>query len=223
MHVRHAHHTYERAGYNVRMDITLSAHAYLVRSRHGARPVLDGLAAQGIAVQGNPDCLVRECDELSVSDARDIASFAHYTPVGEKKFVVIAAASLTREAQNALLKIVEEGSGRTTFFFVLEPGVAVLPTLVSRCVVVQEAVEDNSAQSVGEEFLSLQYKDRLARAEQFGKDGDRDGARTLVRSLLASGTFPPPLLRDLIDAEQYLALSGSSPKGVIGHLALVLP
>lgn len=206
------------------MKIDFSAHAYLVRTAQGATQVIEALREKGIEVKGNPDCMVRECDELSVGDARDISSFAYYKPVGEKKFVVIGAKSMTREAQNALLKIVEAGSGRTTFFFVLEPGTPVLPTLESRCVIIKEGAAQD-AQHVGEEFLAMNHKDRLALAEKFTKNQDREGARQLVRSLLALASnqrFSAPVLRDLVEADQYLTLSGSSPKGVIGHLALVL-
>lgn len=203
--------------------IDFSAHAYLVRGSGGVVQVNELLNAQDISTVGNPDCYTREFEAFSVDDARDIASFAYFKPVGDRKFIVVGARSMTVEAQNALLKIVEEGSGSSIFFFVLEPGVPVLPTLESRCVVVKEQGVKNGEQ--GEEFLALSYKDRLALAEKFAKNHDRDGARSLVRSLLELSEkkkFSASVLRDLLDADRYLKLSGSSPKGVVGHLALVM-
>ena len=208
----------------VGMDsIDFSAHAYLVRSDDGAPRLIETLAERGIQTLGNPDCYVREYGSLSVDDARDIASFAYFKPVGERKYIIISAKSVTPEAQNALLKIVEEGSGSSVFFFVLERGVPVLPTLESRCVTIR--TDEKQKTKEGEDFLTLSYKDRLALAEKFAKDHDRDSARSLVRSLLAvadARKLNAEQLRDLLDADRYLQLSGSSPKAIIGHLALTL-
>lgn len=204
--------------------IDFSAHAYLVRvGRQQIPQLVEMFTEKGIQLQGNPDCLYREYEAMTVDDARDIATFAYYKPVGEKKYIVIAAGSINTEAQNALLKIVEEGSGNSTFFFVLEQGVTVLPTLESRCVVIKGNEETET--EVADEFLKMNYADRLKVAEKFTKDHDREGARQLVRSLLSiadSQKFEASVLRDLLQADQYLKLSGSSPKSVISHLALVL-
>jgi hypothetical protein len=207
------------------MEIDFSAHAYLVRTNAGLLPVVDLLSARGISTRGNPDCMVRECDELLVEDARAIALFASYKPVGDRKYVIVHAGSMNVHAQNALLKIVEEGSGHSVFFFILAPGVSVLPTLESRCVMIRQQTVDSNQQTAGSDFLSMSPNERLALAEKFGKDQDRMNARALVRSLLTlheSKKFTAIQLRDLLEADQYLKLSGSSPKGIIGHLALVL-
>ena len=100
----------------------------------------------------------------------------------------------------------------------------ILSTLLSRCVVLRSELRTKNSE-LAQDFLALSYKDRLLVAEKFAKNHDREGARALVRSLLAVAheqKFDAPLLRDLLDADRYLALSGSSPKSVIGHLALVL-
>jgi len=204
----------------------LSAHAYLVRAPRATSTAELKTAIQGgeLGTVVSADCFFREYEALSVDDARDIASFAYFKPVGERKFIVISAGSMTSGAQNALLKIVEEGNGSSVFFFILEQGVSVLPTLESRCVSIKERTEGGEGEA-GKEFLAMSYKDRLALAEKFAKDHDRESARTLVRSLLAltdTKKFKAQALRDLLDANRFLELSGSSPKAVIGHLALVL-
>lgn len=207
-------------------SIDFSTHAYLIRGGVGVTEhVLSLLEKKGVIVKGNPDCLMQTFEVFSVDDARALASFAALKPIGKFKYLLVQAQSMTSEAQSALLKVVEEGSGHSMFFFVIPTGVPVLSTLLSRCVVVRDGHADAGEQSLGEKFLSLSYKERLLRAETFGKDSDREGARLLVRSLLriaSSKTFDTKKLRDLLEADQYLQLSGSSPKGVIGHLALVL-
>lgn len=203
----------------------LSAHAYLVRAPLATFSELTSAIHAGeLGAVETADCYTREYETLSVDDAREISAFAYYKPVGSKKYIVIGAGSINTEAQNALLKIVEEGSGASTFVFVLEQGVMVLPTLESRCVTIRVDGEENISK-VGKDFLKMDYKERLAVAEKFTKDHDREGARALVRSLLSiadTQKFKPEVLRDLLSADQFLKLSGSSPKGVIGHLALIL-
>lgn len=204
------------------MDLFGGAHAYLVRGE-GSAWVTKKLREEGVRA-GNPDVMIREYDTLAIDDVRAITVFAHLKPVGERKYIVIAAQSMTTEAQNGLLKIVEEGSGKSVFFFIVPLGVPVVPTLESRCVAVR-AHNEGPTNNDGEDFLNMKLRERLALAEKFAKEHDREGARALVRSLLALSrkkTFSPRVLRDLIEADQYLALSGASPKSIIGHLALVV-
>jgi len=110
------------------------------------------------------------------------------------------------------------------FFFIIPSGAPVLPTLLSRCVVIKDE-EAREAREAGEGFLTMDRVSRLALAESFAKNQDREGARRLVRELLELAQekgFGKKTLRDLLDAERFLSLSGSSPKSVISHLALTL-
>lgn len=95
---------------------SLSAHAYLVRApRKEAVDALKGAIQQGtFGKVESADCFVREYETLTIDEVRDeITPFAYFKPVGERKFVVIGAGSILAPAQNALLKIVEEGSGKS--------------------------------------------------------------------------------------------------------------
>jgi len=204
------------------------AHAYLIRTENDT--FLENLKAyvEGSVLKekGSPDLFIAEYESLGVDEARALTNYASLKPVsGAHKYMIIRASRMTSEAQSALLKVIEEGVGHSVFFFIVKPGVSVLPTLLSRFVGLKDDAAGASAMELGREFLSLSYKDRLARAEKFGKDSDREGARELVRSLLALAgkqAFEKGKLRDLLEADRFLQLSGSSPKGVIGHLALAL-
>lgn len=202
------------------------SHAYLVRgeAKDVKKHIEGALQKKGVKTKGNPDCYIKEAETLSVDEAREISQFAALSPVSGNKYIFIYAKGATAEAQNALLKAVEEASGKSIFFFVLETGVPVLPTLLSRCVEVKEVGVSGDIKEA-EEFLKMNYQERLKVAEGFQKDHDRDGARRLVRSLLRASDkkkINEKVLRDLLQADEYLKLSGSSPKGVVGHLALIL-
>lgn len=199
--------------------------AYIIRGGGQACSTLEeSFEKKGIKTKGNPDFYIKQTDTLSVDDARDISQFAALSPVGEKKYICIVANSMTGEAQNALLKVVEEAVGKSAFFFVIPSGTPVLGTLLSRCIEIKDSGVEGDTKE-GEQFLKMDYKERLNLAEGFQKNHDRDGARSLVRSLLyvaQKKKFSKEVLGDLLQADEYLKLSGSSPKGVIGHLALVL-
>lgn len=210
---------------NHSFEIDFHTPAYLIRGGAASRTALiAALEERSVSMRGNPDVLAQEFETFSIDDARALAAFASLRPLGERKIILVSAQGMTREAQNALLKVVEEGSGHSIFFFIIPAGVPVLPTLLSRCTVVQALPSDRETER-GEAFLRLGYADRLKAAEAFAKTQDREGARMLVRSLLALADekkFGRELLRDLMDADRYLQLTGSSSKAVIGHLALVL-
>lgn len=205
-------------------DASSLSHAYLVRGDEAvAEAVQNALKERGVVLAGNPDCMVRREEQLDVEAARAVTQFAQLRAMGASKYIVIHADTITVGAQNALLKAVEEGIGNSVFFFIVPPGFGILPTLASRCIALQSDFSYSSES--GEAFLNLSYGDRIAQAEAFGKKQDREGARELVRSLLVlahTKQFDASRMRDLLDADRYLQLTGSSPKGVIGHLALVL-
>ena len=207
------------------MNTELSAHAHLT---HGAYEDGDAYAQSVLKAHdvtlGNPDVYVLKKETVAVDDARQVTQFASLKPVGSHKHVVVIAHTIQPQAQHALLKILEEGSGHTRFYLHLAPGSFVLETILSRCVVTNTQT-DTEHTDTAHAFLQMTYPERIKQAEAFSKNQDRDGARTLVRELLCLSrikSFAPEVTRDLLHADQQLQNAGSSPKIIIGHLALVL-
>lgn len=202
----------------------LTAHAYLVFGDTGALYESCRSAVEARAgTSGLADVYTEHTDSLGVTEARALAAFASFKPVSGTKYLLVVAKTITLEAQSALLKVVEDAPGHSVFFFVVEYGAPILETMRSRCVVLPGDGKHDTVR--GTEFLELTIPERLKIAEALGTSQDRDGARALVRSLLAlatDGRFSRTQLEDLLDAERFLALSGSSPKSIVGHLALTL-
>src|SRR3989344_699017 len=111
----------------------MNHHAYLVEgdTRKLREIALHAAKTFGVSVAGNPDFHLRSFASLSIDDARALRAFASLRGTGEKKLFVISAASLTTDAQNALLKLFEEPTADTVFVLLVPHG-AVLPTLRSR-------------------------------------------------------------------------------------------
>lgn len=78
------------------------------------------------------DLLVIEMVSANVEDVSMISSFNSRRALGKNKVMIVSAQSITVQAQNALLKIIEEPSPNTFFFFIVPSKSQILPTLMSR-------------------------------------------------------------------------------------------
>lgn len=206
-------------------------HAYLVVGG-GADDVSKLLKKREIETAGNADVLSLIFSELLVDDVRDtVLPFASLKPIGERKYVILSFSRANDQAQNALLKAVEESIGRTVFFFCVESGGHVLPTLKSRCIVVSAGTAKKTEENEdAEAFAKAGYEKRLSTVEKMtgyiSKTQDRAPAREFVRGLIAhyhKGGASAETLRDLMDADKYLRQQGGSAKAVLSHLAVTLP
>ncbi|MDP3965792.1 MAG: hypothetical protein Q8Q13_03270, partial [bacterium] len=120
--------------YDALMDRELSGSVHLVAGGFEmAAQVLAMLGRTGIATQGNPDIFIREYLQFGIDDARDVRARASSRAVQETaRIFIIAAAQMTHDAQNALLKTLEEPSAEAVFFIIVPSPETLLPTLRSR-------------------------------------------------------------------------------------------
>jgi len=115
------------------MSTRLVGNTHLVAGNAGIIPqILLLLKTEGIQTDGNPDIYVHEYQYFSVDDARAIRERASLRPVGDRRVFVIVAPDMNHNAQNALLKILEEPPADAMFFFVVPAPEMLLPTLRSR-------------------------------------------------------------------------------------------
>jgi DNA polymerase-3 subunit delta' len=84
--------------------------------------------------EGNQDFFYGKYDNLTIDDARSIKKMHESRPVtaqGKKIFVIIAN-NINTEAQNALLKLLEEPASYAYFFIIIPQSGLLLPTVRSR-------------------------------------------------------------------------------------------
>ena len=120
----------------------------------------------GIKTRGNADFWHGKFATLSIDEARNIAELQERKSAGGgKKIFIISAESITEEAQNALLKVLEEPTSET-HFFILSPQDTLLPTLRSRLHSI--SVEAWLPQMPKRHFdiLEMKMKDRLAKVKE---------------------------------------------------------
>lgn len=197
-------------------------HALL--TQRTADALLSELREQGVMVTQNPDLLVLTYTELSVDDARQISTYAHLKAVGDGKFLIVRFDRAGVEAQNALLKVVEEAPGNSHFYFSTPNPGSVIPTLRSRCIVdhLSETQVSDKEYEHAREFLGLSYAERLGVVEKLVTQAQRSQDRTPIREFARALVHTHPS-RETLDAVRYLDQNGTSPKLVLSHLAVVLP
>lgn len=226
---------YKRTGY--------LHHAHVIEGIHNvvAPLLLEALSRNlNIETKGNPDVTVRFFDSFGVDDAREFKSAqARAGFNGGRKIFVVGAEAFTSEAQNALLKTFEEPTVGTHFFIILPRAEALLPTLLSRVLVVKDKsseAPDIDVRAFAEKFIDADIEGRLAMAKKLaekkaGETVDRELFRqTLdnIERILYTRTAGSrdekiaDVFREIFQAKTYLADRGSSLKMLLEHIAIVI-
>jgi len=212
-------------------------HAYLIRGERIVivKNLLESLEKDlNIKTQGNPDFWFKEFETLGIDDSRLLKELQSKTSMGDgKKFFVLAFDFITPEAQNALLKILEEPSLGTHFILVTSNSESLLPTLKSRLIIL---AEDNYSENKFEveKFLKANKGDRLKIIKPMIDDKDKASAINFLNNLESKifklGDLASKLnkdqtfaLKEIIEAKKYLNQRGVSLKIVLEHICLITP
>ena len=114
----------------------LAHHAYYIVGNHlTAKEIVVTLAhLHNIEARGNPDFHESKHETFTIDDARNLKGTAETRPVyeGSKKIFVLTLNGITVEAQNALLKLLEEPAEYAHFFLIIPSAHLLLPTVKSR-------------------------------------------------------------------------------------------
>jgi hypothetical protein len=173
--------------------------------------------------------LVYKEPQCGIDLVRTLISAAYRRPAGEEteQLIMVATEFITEEAQQALLKIIEEPPLSTKFLFVLPQGYSLLPTLESRFER-QTAGGAQVDQSIFQAFLTATYAQRLSAIEDAAKKKDHLWQMAIKRGLLsyvqtARTNLSYDVIRELEYVGRLLLTRGASNKFLLEHLALTLP
>lgn len=147
------------------------AQGYCIDTRRISTEHLRALTAWLRAQYDTAEQVIYRSESFGIDDAREIRRRAHLSSVA-KKFFIIATARITPEAQNALLKIIEEPPQETHFFIFTPFAGALLPTLRSRLQLIQCAPQPLSEKRKEEitKFLMQHPAERLRAVAQRASD-----------------------------------------------------
>lgn len=140
-------------------------HAYILEGEHDLiYPKLCDFCEQELtfSVKANPDFIYEITDKFLISNARRLREIQmNKTKIGGRKIFVVAFNFITREAQNALLKVLEEPTGGTHFFIITPSSHVFLDTVLSRVIVISDFKEESGETDAGK-FMKSNIKDRLS-------------------------------------------------------------
>lgn len=186
------------------------------------------------AIHRSADTLLLNYESLGIDEARSIIEASLTAPViEEKKRIIISFRDITREAQNALLKILEDPSPQVEFLIITENASALLPTLRSRLYVMGSKSSYAEAASAGREavqiFVKMPVADRLKEVEKMVKAQKDSGSKALIRSFLLSlhdelkvDEGSRTTFKTIHNALLYLDDKGASTKVLLESVALAL-
>jgi len=115
-------------------------HAYLIEGdiEQSVLWLKDVLKKQGVEVTGNPNVWIDSDETCTIDRARRLKDIQSRKAVsGSDKYLIVGFSFITREAQNSLLKVLEDPTDKTHIFLVAPSRSTFLQTLLSRLAVVE--------------------------------------------------------------------------------------
>jgi DNA polymerase III gamma/tau subunit len=212
------------------MKTSLVGNAHLIEGGTAALKSLFALLQkEGIETHANPDIYVREYARFGADDGRALRERAMLRSTsGGRRLFIIATPSMTTEAQNALLKTLEEPPADAMFFFLVSSPQALLPTLRSRMQTLKLAPSENDDLVDAATFLAVAPEKRIDMLKPLLEkdDDDKRDLRPILDFLSALESrlakFPDGL-RTLYSARKYIQDKGALLKPLLEQVALLTP
>jgi DNA polymerase III delta prime subunit len=188
------------------------------------------LKSEGKEIGRNPDITILDIPNFGIDESRDLIEFALRSPIQEeKRTIILLSGDMTREAQNALLKLLEDPNPHVGFLISVPNAHALLPTLRSRLHIIssKRKVESNKE---AEKFIKMAISERLLFVETLVKEQKEEGSKVKIRSLLQGiirelekdSDKKGAALKAACDALLYIDDKGASMKLLLESVALAI-
>jgi len=219
-------------------------HSYIVEGDPETTGVflLDFLEVRGLIEKNSPDVLFQTYESFTMDNSGEVKDWHSRLGVGGKKKVCIIATSfINREAEQTLLKIIEEPAENTHFFIIVPDSSILLDTIISRTHIIKTTqLADVNLQKFVASFISSTPKSRIDQVAQIikeNKDEENSGklrayATQFVNEIenIYFQKFKKDMnnkqaqfiLSELQKSRKYLSTPGASVKMILEHLALVI-
>jgi len=166
-------------------------------------------------------------DTFKIDAVRNLQAVIHRRPLIEKKrSFVIMTQRITSEAQNALLKILEEPPSHVIFFIILPSDKGLLPTLRSRV----QIITNTNAPIIPLDFthfLQASLAERIATIASLAKKKDYDTMQNIIfgseQYALTKVNDRTMMASEVVCICTYFSQSGAAKKMLLETLALILP
>jgi hypothetical protein len=203
-----------------------SHHAYILSGSQRACKafVEDWCTVQNIPLSQNPDIFFVEGETATVDTARSVVSEAYKSPLqSEYRVVVWKLGYLGEEVSNTILKILEELPEKTRMFICVPPGVAILPTVLSRVQLEMIPFEAEDL-TLANKFISMSVSDRLLYLESEFFKSEKGDERIRMMELLSAlaeviSEGKPELAPEFVKLITYLNQGSATPKYILEYAA----
>ncbi len=163
---------------------------------------------------------------VGVDAIRKVNDFASLRAGGERKLLAIVALAITPEAQNALLKIVEDIHALNVAIVVPQTA-RILPTLMSRCQVERPHIEaaGQDVQKWAEEILKAGLPARQKKVEALVKKSENHVIKSHMIALVEAARRegrPAGTMNRALQLLSYAEQTGASHKLLLDALCLII-
>ncbi len=202
-------------------------HANVLVGLRDCRDFLAGFLKNnlGFDLKRNPDFFTIENQFLGIDDARAIELWAAGKPLlGDTKVCFVDTTSITFEAQNALLKVLEEPT-LGTYFFINIPNLGnILPTFLSRVRILNYTTRNIEESKDAALFLQGEIKKKLQiiKTKSSKESSDLKNFLNELESLAYRENLNRNIVKNILTAKVFAAARGSSPKMLLEWLSFVL-
>lgn len=222
-------------------------HSYVVEGEPytTAGELLKFLEVRGVAEHQSSDVLFQVYESFTMDDSSQIKDWHSQLGIGKNKRVcIIATKFINREAEQTLLKIIEEPAENTHFFIVVPDSGALLGTILSRVHIIKTEISNEDdvtdLKKVVQDFIKANPSDRIKKVTTIiddNKEKENSGqlryyATSFVNEIESiyyqkftkdkKNTQIKFTLNELQKSREYLSTPGASVKMILEHLALVI-
>lgn len=219
-------------------------HSYVIEGNPDevAYSVLTFLEQRGDVNSKSPDVMFNLYDSFAVLDSQRIKEWYQNKPIdGKKKICIIGSKFINHEAEQTLLKIIEEPTEYTHFFLIVPDSSLLLGTILSRVHLIKNLERNNKLEDeMALDFLKASPVKRIEQVAEIikeFKDNENSGGLRFKAVSLINGLeriihkkwkedvkdenniF---ILKELKNCRGFLSTSGASVKMILEHIALVI-
>lgn len=211
----------------------MTHHANIIISRGDCKSFVFNILQKDLSfdIKANPDFLMIENESFGIDDARNLIKWAlGKSLIGEIKVCFMITKSITHEAQNALLKILEEPTLGTYFFINLESEGGLLPTFLSRIVILDNNIlNKKESDNYAHKFWNSNKKEKLSLIQTLSKKTDKTEMKELIKDLekicyenFVADTSKAQIMKNVLTAKIFVTARGASPKMLLEWLSCVV-
>jgi len=200
------------------------------------------LEERGDINKNSPDVMLNLYDAFNIEDGHNIKEWHKNRPIdGKKKICIIGAKFINREAEQTLLKIIEEPTEDTHFFIVVPDSSLLAGTILSRVHLIKNLKSDNNFENkIAEGFVKMNPKERIEKVAEIikeFKDNENSGGLRYYAISLVNGIERIVyekwkkdlnnedlkfILTELKNCRSFLSTPGAAVKMILEHIALVI-